>query len=71
MSQTLTEFELQILQECANLRPASPWGAAVGAALEFLTKEKYVTKRWEVTEKGREALRDMLRNKGVRVGECP
>ena len=38
----LTEHELQILRELAGKAPPSPWGARVGACLEFL-REKGLT----------------------------
>jgi len=40
---SLTDFEREILEECAGLKPARPWGAAVGAALETLRSDGLVS----------------------------
>lgn len=39
----LCEFEIQILRECAGEMQISPWGAAVGAALERLKGSGYIS----------------------------
>ena len=53
----LTDWEVQILREVAGELPASPWGAAVGRALEHLYESGYLTSTFgTITEKGREAL---------------
>ena len=52
----LCEFELQILRECADpAAVASPWGAAVGAALGHLRGSGYMLGN-AITPKGRAAL---------------
>lgn len=51
MSEQPNDFEIEIMEECAGLREPRPWGAAVGAALEFLTEMGFV-KNGELTEKG-------------------
>ncbi len=38
----LVEFERELLQAMAGLRPAFSWGAAVGAALESLCGRRLV-----------------------------
>lgn len=48
----LSEFERQILEECAGLRPASPWGAAVGETLEELRAGGLIDHRGEPTAAG-------------------
>jgi hypothetical protein len=53
----LSDFELQILKECAGLLPPSPWGAAVGVALEYLQETGYLTIDGIPTDKGKEALK--------------
>lgn len=49
------EFELQLLRSMAGLAPPMPWGAAVGAALEFLKGDGLVEQRcgtYSCTDKG-------------------
>lgn len=58
----LCEWELDILEECAGWRPASPWGAAVGAALEAL-RGRGLIDRGTVTDKGLAALKRHGRRK--------
>lgn len=54
----MTPFEREVLEEIAGLRPARPWGAAVGAAIDFLQDDGYVTRGYgpKLTEKGKAAL---------------
>lgn len=52
----MTEHEREILEEIAGLRPARPWGAAVGAAYESLLGGGYITGPGELTHKGHAAL---------------
>lgn len=52
----MTSMEREILEEVAGLRPARPWGAAVGVCLEFLQGVGYVDKHHRITDKGREAV---------------
>jgi hypothetical protein len=49
----LNEYEEQILLEVAGVRPTSPWGAWVGACLEFLKGDGYLNRNNELTPKGR------------------
>lgn len=49
----LTPFELQILRECAGELPPSPWGAAVGVALETLQSLGYVSCSGIITSLGK------------------
>lgn len=42
--------------ECAGLKKASAWGAAVGAAMEYLVGSGFVYKSGMITEAGREEL---------------
>lgn len=58
----MTDFELQILRECAGELPSSPWGAAVGACLEYLTGHGYLH-LGQVTQKGRDYLDNNSINK--------
>ena len=51
----LCDIEWEILEECAGLREPRPWGAAVGAVLEFL-EGRGLTRRGVITDKGRNAL---------------
>ena len=56
---SLVPFEIQILQECAGERNASPWGAAVGQALESLRGSGYLERRTgNLTAKGKEFLKE-------------
>jgi hypothetical protein len=51
----ICEFEREILEAMAGRRPALPWGAAVGAALEYLSGHRLVRQRlgvYEITEAG-------------------
>lgn len=52
----MTKMEREILEEVAGIRAARPWGAAVGACLEYLGASGYITRAHGLTEKGREAL---------------
>jgi hypothetical protein len=56
----LDAFEIQILRECVGELPASPWGAAVGAAIETLTGSGYWDKETGLTDKGRAVLTQPL-----------
>ena len=56
MAKELTDWEFQILREVAGEIPASPWGAAVGAALEYLAKSGY-TRFDRLTDKGHEYIK--------------
>lgn len=53
----LTQFEHAILKQAAGLddegKGPKQWGAAVGAAGEFLQGMGYLTRRGDLTEKGR------------------
>lgn len=46
------DHELEILRECAGLKPARSWGAAVGAALEVLRGRGFVDLSGRATDKG-------------------
>lgn len=48
----MTEFELKILRECADQLPASPWGAAIGAAYDSLKGNGYLDRDGAVTDAG-------------------
>jgi hypothetical protein len=55
VSADLCDFELQVLRMLAGRGPSIPWGAALGAALEFLTGNGFATQRegvWVATERG-------------------
>ena len=52
----LTQLEYEILEECAGERAPRPWGAAVGATLEYLRKTGHLTDTDALTIKGREVL---------------
>lgn len=54
----LTAYEREILEEAAGERPTRAWGAAVGAALEFLREHGYIDSQLKPTDKGRAELRD-------------
>lgn len=58
MSDVLTDFEWKILEELTH-RKRSPWGAAVGQALEVLKGRGLVTYKWgfKITPEGRALLR--------------
>ena len=51
----LCEDEIEILREVAGEKPASRWGAAVGAALGALRGGGYIAGN-TITDKGRAAL---------------
>lgn len=51
----LNSIEREILEECAGLRKTRPWGAAVGAVLEFLRGCGYLS-GGKLTSKGYAAL---------------
>jgi len=48
----LTSLEIEVLEECAGLRPPRVWGAALSAALEFLRGSGYIDRNGKPTEKG-------------------
>jgi len=48
----LTSLEIEVLEECAGQRPPRVWGAALGAALEFLRGSGYINREGEPTKKG-------------------
>lgn len=48
----LTGMEREILEEVAGMRTPRPWGGAVGACLESLRSQGYITKTGRLTEKG-------------------
>ena len=57
MQTELCEFEREMLESMDGKRPAKPWSAAVGAALEFLKGRGLVQLVWttgsyELTEAG-------------------
>lgn len=61
MSSEPTEIEFEILKEIAGLKHPRPWGAHVGAALEFLQESGYITglgsgAALRLTEKGQKYL---------------
>lgn len=49
------QFEIEILQETVGEREPRPWGAAVGAALEYLRGHGYLLGT-ALTDKGRALL---------------
>lgn len=56
----LCEFEVELLEAMDGLRPAFPWGAAVGQALECLEGSGHVVRsngRYVLTEKGERVAR--------------
>lgn len=55
MPEELTDHELKILREVAGLLEPSGWGAWVGACLEHLRSQGYITKLFggSFTPKGR------------------
>lgn len=53
----MTKMEREILEELAGKRKPRPWGAAVGACLEFLQESGYA-KRGVITKKGRKYLEE-------------
>lgn len=57
MSDQLTQFEVEILEECAGMREPRSWGAAVGVALEFLDGCA-LTRHGTITESGRAKLKE-------------
>lgn len=56
LANILTDFEIEILRECAGIKEAQPWGAAVGAAFEALEGNGLVRTDGSVTLEGREKL---------------
>lgn len=54
-----TSHEIQVLEEMAGLKPASPWGAWVGACIDFLQEGGFLTRgnHIKLTEKGRTFLK--------------
>lgn len=62
----LCEFEIEVLESLADIRPPIPWGAALGAALESLKGLGYVKlvsvhygAEYQITEDGMNYLLDM------------
>jgi hypothetical protein len=55
MSNRLCKFEIEILRECAGDVEPRPWGASVGAALEYLHGSGYIDDDG-LTDRGRDAL---------------
>lgn len=56
----LTSFEFDVLR-CAGGVPTSrpmSWGAAMGAALEFLSDDGLLTRHGTITQKGKDYLKD-------------
>ena len=51
--ENITPTELEILEEIAGKRPARPWGAHVGAAMEFLQESGYLKRNGALSDKGR------------------
>lgn len=51
----ITKFDIEILQEHAGEREVRPWGAAVGASLEYLRGSGYISGS-DVTDKGKAVL---------------
>ena len=60
----LTDYEIQILRECAGELPASPWGAAVGQTLEFLQGFGYLDARGHINSAGRAKLDELRELRG-------
>jgi hypothetical protein len=60
----LTNHELKILREIAGLEPVSEWGAWVGACLESLAENGYITRKFggKLTVKGHRILRETAGN---------
>ena len=54
----LTEHEIQILEEVAGIRPISRWNALVGASLEALYGNGFITAPLcgKITQKGKDYL---------------
>lgn len=48
---SIDRYELEILKECAGVKPARPWGAAPTAALEALEGGPYL-REGRLTEDG-------------------
>lgn len=60
-NEELCEFEWDLLDAMAGKKPALPWGAAVGAALESLCGFKLVqctAGRYELTDAGCKAVEE-------------
>ena len=63
------EHEIQILEEIAGLKPASPWGAWVGECLEGLYGAGYITRGYgdgiggALTQKGKDFLASLRSEK--------
>lgn len=51
MGERMTDFELTVLREIEGESPISPWGAAVGEAVDFLHENGYIA-RGKLTSKG-------------------
>ena len=62
----LVDWEYQILREIIGELPMSPWGAAVGVALEYLYESGYIKTLFatkdSLTEKGLQYLKDRKEN---------
>ena len=48
----LTSYERNMLKSLAGFAPPRPWGAAVGAVLEYLRGHGYITPSHHLTDKG-------------------
>jgi len=53
---SLTEMQLEILEECAGIRSPRLWGAAVGACLESLRGYGFIERNGKVTSAGATAI---------------
>jgi len=53
---SLTEMQLEILEECAGIRSPRLWGAAVGACLESLRAYGFIERNGKVTSAGATAI---------------
>lgn len=56
------EHEIEVLEALNGDRPHPPWGAWVGACLEFLSGAGYVTlpPNYAITEKGKAFLKNRV-----------
>lgn len=62
----LCDFERELLLAMAGKRPALPWGAAVGAALEFLSGAGLVecpAGRYQLTAAGQQLAEAMCKSR--------
>lgn len=55
-----TEYEILLLRQANGEDMDLRWGAAMGAALEFLSRAGYMTRTGKITEKGKYFLENLL-----------